>query len=126
MNIFTAESTIEARIIGLQDLKVAVVNEIINDSNSGSSFVSGASLSVSNATSDSNQGMAIGDVHMDIEKGKSKDEGKVSIPGSGGFGAMLWNSVRTSVSERTVQYPVDQSNSNSNVAEVRNLLLLML
>jgi TATA-binding protein-associated factor len=35
-----AESTIEARIIGLQDLKQTVVNEIVNENNSGFANVS--------------------------------------------------------------------------------------
>jgi hypothetical protein len=37
---YVAESTIEARIIGLQDLKQTVVNEIVNEKNSGFADVS--------------------------------------------------------------------------------------
>jgi hypothetical protein len=75
----SAESTIEARIIGLQDLKQAVVGEIINESNSGADFVRATGSTDSTGA----------------------DQGKPPRPGSGlgGFGATLWNSVRTSVTD---------------------------
>ena len=68
-----AESTIEARIIGLQDLKQSVVGELINENNSGT-FVRTAGTNV--------QGM----------------EDRDSQRGSGsGFGGALWSSVKDSV-----------------------------
>lgn len=67
-----AESTIEARIIGLQDLKQAVVGELINENNSGT-FV---------RTVETNA------------QGEDRDNQR----GSGsGFGGALWSSVKGSV-----------------------------
>ena len=90
----SAESTIEARIIGLQDIKQAVVGQIINENNSGSSF--------------SNEGSGTG----------TEDRSKMPTPG--GLGAVLWTSVRASVTDGPIHsIPSELSRVTANSAEVR-------
>ena len=118
---FSAESTIEARIIGLQDLKQAVVNEIINENNSGSTFLRSASLTTSD-TSSSAHNKSI-DNSMDIKPDKSYE--KMKSQERGGFGTVLWNSVRTSVLENkgTVS-TLERMHSSEDVTEVRDAFIL--
>ena len=118
---FSAESTIEARIIGLQDLKQAVVNEIINENNSGSTFLRNASLTTSD-TSSSAHSKSI-DNSTDIIPDKSYE--KMKSQERRGFGTVLWNSVRTSVLENkgTVS-TLERMHSSEDVTEVRDAFIL--
>ena len=118
---FLAESTIEARIIGLQDLKQAVVNEIINENNSGSIFLRSASLTTSE-TSSSAHNKSI-DNSTDIKPDKSYE--KMKSQERRGFGTVLWNSVRTSVLENkgTVS-TLERMHSSEDVTEVRVAFIL--
>ena len=120
---FSAESTIEARIIGLQDLKQAVVNEIINENNSGSTFLRSASLTTSD-TSSSAHNKSI-DNSTDIIPDESYEKMKMKSQERRGFGTVLWNSVRTSVLENkgTVS-TLERMHSSEDVTEVRDAFIL--
>ena len=100
---FLAESTIEARIIDLQNLKQEVVSEIINENNSGSNNFE------NNNTNDN-----IGAGANENEKEK---KGKMASRPQG-FGGALWNSVRTSVSESNGQLQGVLVGSDRDIGEV--------